>query len=245
MSRFVANFDDVNDIAAMVSFGSAASVDVAMQHPFKKKIDNSSSALDFGTTSCSDEGLTNALAQNNTVVVSPGQNVIKIIVFFTDGMANTFCYTFDCGVRDIDYNKNLYDPTTGNSSGCNIPATISSIDPTTGNLTANAVNTSSCDAMHYEAENRAERIAWLARSQGNIIYCVGMGNPAGNNQGECNDGVFPILNPTFLQDLANTTNSATYDATQPVGDYVIAASSGELEQAFETIAAKILLRLSQ
>ena len=72
-----------------------------------------------------------------------------------------------------------------------------------------------------------------------------MGSPNASPAGECGDGVFPILNPIFLKDLANTTDSATYDSSQPVGDFAIAANSGELQQAFNTIASKILLRLSK
>src|ERR1700733_9083376 len=45
VTSFISNFDDVNDIAAMVSFAGAASVDVPMQHPFKTKIDNAANAL--------------------------------------------------------------------------------------------------------------------------------------------------------------------------------------------------------
>jgi Flp pilus assembly protein TadG len=244
---FISNFDDAHDIAAMVSFASCASVDVAMEQPFKTQIDNATSALVFNgccVTTCSDQGLTNALAQNNTVTVPAGEEAIKIIVFFTDGMANTFNYTFDCGSRDIDYNKNLYNPAicTNANTGCSIPAMLSSINPSTGTITANAVDTTSCDAMHFEAENRAERIAWLARSQTNIIYCVGLGDPT--KPGECN-GDFPVLNPVFLKELANTADSATFDPSQPMGDFAIAANVGELQQAFDTIASKILLRLSR
>jgi hypothetical protein len=242
VTNFISFFDDNNDYAAMVSFSTAASVDVAMKQPFKANIESAVLALTFGGYTCSDQGLTNALAQNNTVTPQPGQQMVKVIVFFTDGMANTFNYVFNCGPRNIAYSgPPLYDPATGNiaNSGCTIPSKLSSIDPVTGAITTNAVDTASCVALHNEAENRAERIAWLARSQGNTIYCIGFGNPA--YPGECS-GAFPTLNLTFLQRLANTTDSDTYDPTQPVGDIAIASNSVELTQIFRDIASKILVQ---
>lgn len=247
VASFIENFDDVNDIAAMISFAGAASVDVPMQRPFKTQIENAANALVFNFNTCSDEGLTNALPQQNSVAIASGQQVIKVIVFFTDGMANTFNYNLNCGSRNMSYDGNLFDPNTGASSstGCTVPNPITSIDGTTPVNTARDGSQGSCDSMHIEAQKRAELWARQARSQTNFIYCVGMGNPGGNNLGECNDGVFPILNPAFLKDVANTPDSSTYDPHQPEGDYAIAADSTQLQAAFNTIARKILLRLSK
>jgi Flp pilus assembly protein TadG len=252
VTNFIAQFDDNTDYASQVSFSSAASVDVPMTQPFISKIQSAALALGFGGDTCSDEGLTNGMAQIEVETNVTAQSITRIMVFFTDGMANSFNYVFNCGTEDIGYNGPvLFDPTTGNqnnSTNCTIPSTLSSINPSNGVLTANAVDSSGdgqtgCISMHYEAENRAERIAYLARQQGYTIYCVGMGNPCGNC-GECNN-YFPVLNPAFLQDLANTADSQTYNAAQPVGDFAIATSSAELSEVFETIASKILLRLSQ
>jgi hypothetical protein len=242
VTAFIQNFDDTNDIAAMVSFAGAASVDVPMQRPFKTQIENAANALVFNFNTCSDEGLTNALAQNNTVTNSPGQNVVKVIVFFTDGMANTFNYNLNCGSRNMSYDGNLFDPATGNhaSSGCTVPNPITSIDGSTLVDTSRNGSQASCDSMHYEAQKRAETWANQARSQGNTIYCIGLGNPNGNNLGECNDGVFPILNPTFLKDVANTPDSATYNPSQPSGIFVTATNASQLQAVFQTIAQQLL-----
>jgi hypothetical protein len=96
--------------------------------------------------------------------------------------------------------------------------------------------------MHVEAEVRAERIAWLARNQGIIVYAIGLGDPS--ESGECG-GVFPVLNPDFLKNLANTPDSDTFNSNQPVGDYAIAETAGELDDVFQQIADKILTRLTQ
>jgi hypothetical protein len=243
VTDFISMFDDNYDYAAQVSFSSAASVDVPMGQPFINNIKNAAAALSFGGDTCSDQGLTNALTQNNAV--QPAGSTIKVIVFFTDGMANTFNYVFNCGARNIGYNgPTLYDPATGNinNTGCTVPATLYSIDPATGVLTSNAVDASgdtqnSCVSMHDEAQNRAERITWLARSQGMTIYCVGMGSPDG--QGECGN-FFPVLNPVFLNDIANTPDSETYDIGQPSGLSVVATNSSQLDAVFQTIALQLL-----
>ncbi len=244
VDSFISQFDDTNDIAAMVSFASCASVDVPMQHPFRTKIETAAGALVYANYTCSDEGITNALAQNNTVAIPTGQNVIKVIVFFTDGMANTFNANLNCGSRNIIYTRpGLVDPTTCNNAntGCTVPNPMISEDGTT-TINTDGSSQASCISMHDEAQKRAELWANQARSQTNLIYCVGLGNPSGS--GECNN-VFPVLNPTFLEEIANTTDSPTYNSLQPTGDFVIAADSSALAEAFNTIASKILLRLSQ
>jgi hypothetical protein len=194
--------------------------------------------LVFGGYTCSERGLTNGLAQNRSANPVGGEKVVRVMVFFTDGMANTWYHTFDCGPRNITPNRELRNPITGNldESGCTKPSTIPSING------GPAVDTFSCVSMNTEAQERAEWIAHLARSQGIIVYSIGMGSPGAS--GECG-GIFPVLNPAFLKNVANTTDSSTYNPNQPVGDYAIAANSGELDAVFQGIGAKILSRLSR
>jgi Flp pilus assembly protein TadG len=236
VDTFINMFDDTNDRASMSSFASGSTVDVPMGQPFKSAISAKVHAMSPGGVTCAERGLTNGLAQIDSVTVSPGE--VKVIVFFSDGMANTWYYpSFNCGPQDIDYMGGLHDPVTGDSPGghCTVPSTLPSING------GPDVDTRSCVQMHNEAQERAEWIAHIARDQGIIVYAIGMGDP--NSAGECN-GAFPVLNPEFLKDLANTPDSATYDPTQPVGDYAIAANAGELDHVFQMIAAKILLRLT-
>jgi Flp pilus assembly protein TadG len=238
VSSFISLFDDSNDRAAMISFSSAARTDVTMRRPFINDIDTAADALSFAGWTCSERGLTNGLVEINTVSVVPGEEIVKVLVFFSDGMANTFYYRFNCGARNIASNsRELYNPSTGAraNSGCSIP------DPLTG-LGGNPVDPDSCSQMHVEAEVRAERIAWLARNQGIIVYAIGLGDPS--ESGECG-GVFPVLNPDFLKNLANTPDSDTFNSNQPVGDYAIAETAGELDDVFQQIADKILTRLTQ
>lgn len=236
----VANFIDLfyenYDRASMSSFSYGARTDVLMRPDFKSPITTAAKALAFDGWTASERGLTNALVQNNSVSIASGEKVIKVVVFFSDGMANTFYYpTLNCGPQDIAQDLSFWDPVTGNgASGCTVPSPFTSIN---GGLV-----TPTCVGMNNEAEDRAERIAFLARAAGNIVYAIGMGDP--NDPGECG-GAFRALNPDFLKNLANTPDSLTHDGTQPEGDYAIAADSSHLDQVFQTIGSKILLRLTR
>ncbi len=246
VSNFIDLFDDQLDRVSMSSFSYAERTDVTMRQPFKTDIKNAANALVFNGWTCSERGLTNGLQQNLTANAQSGEKVSRVIVFFSDGMANTWYHAFDCGLRNISPDARLWDPNTGAAadSGCTVPPTIPSINNGT------PVNTSQCVAMNTEAQARAERIAWLAR-QGSLsggkqitVYAIGMGDP--NAPGECG-GVFRALNPDFLKDLANTTDSLTYpqNQDQPVGDYAIAANSGELDEVFQRIGKEIIARLTK
>ena len=163
---------------------------------------------------------------------------MKVIVLFTDGLANTWYWPgFNCGPRNISPGPDLYDPITGarSEAGCSLPATIPSIDGVHNVLTFN-----DCELVD-EAQPRAERIAYLARAAGNHIYVVGLADPYGFF--ECNIPPFPDM--TFLKNVANTPDSPTYNPGQPSGDCVIATNTAALHQAFQSIASRILLHKPQ
>ena len=206
-----------------------------MTTSFQSPIDTAVQSLNGISWTCSERGLTNGLAQNQNAVVPVGENVIKVIVFFTDGLANTWYWPgFSCGGLDIAPDKSLYDTNTiCTAESCAVPGTIAGLSGT--------VNTSDqCGDMYAEADARAEAVATLARIESNTVYCIGFGSPSGTP--ECGH---PPLNISFLKDLANTTDSDTYTNSQPAGDVAIGSDPSDIDALFQQIAAKILLRLSQ
>ena len=232
VANFIDLFDNNYDEVSMNSFSSGASTDVTMRQPFVTAIKNAVSTLDFKGWTCTERGLTNGLSQNNSVLVPPGQNVVKVILLFTDGLANTWYWPgFNCGPQDIAPDKTLYDPVTGNPApnSCKVPATIAGLSGT-------VTTSDQCGDMYAEAQARAEAVARLARIQGNIIYSIGFGDSV-NDPKECGH---PPLNPDFLKNLANTPDSATYDPSQPSGDYVIATTPNDLNRVFQEIAQQVL-----
>ncbi|HTS18678.1 MAG TPA: vWA domain-containing protein [Verrucomicrobiae bacterium] len=88
VTNFISVFDEGVDHVAVVSFGSSVTNDVPMTTTFKTAVANAVNDMAWSGYTCSEVGLTNALNINNRFAVPAGQNVTKIVVFFTDGMAN-------------------------------------------------------------------------------------------------------------------------------------------------------------
>ncbi len=256
VGTFVNYFDNAQDKVAMVSFASNATVDVAINTNFITPITNAANALSghFTGGTFGPGGITLAKSQNESVPVDPGQNVVKVAVYFTDGYANVIQDTLSCNGTMTLYNYGGYDsgntieffsPTTGSSlatytSGShptwspsnfclkNLAGFTSAIDGTTKAFTATNV---AADARY-----RVLQTANAMRAEGMYLYSIGLGSK---------------VDDAFLQQIANDPASLSYDSSQPVGMAVFAKNcpssqcSAELQQVFQTIAAQILLRLTQ
>ncbi len=107
---FVSQFDNTLDEVALLSFSSNARIDFPIGYNFITPITNDVAAMNFvggtfgtggalPTTPNNIYGppLSMADAQNNSVTVQPGQNVIKVVVYFTDGLMNASQDYFYCG----------------------------------------------------------------------------------------------------------------------------------------------------
>jgi hypothetical protein len=77
---------------------------------------------------------------------------------------------------------------------------------------------------------RAVQLANGMRAQGIVVYSIGLGDK---------------ISAPFLQQVANDPASSTFDSSQPIGQAVFAPTAADLQSVFQTIASKILLRLSQ
>ena len=125
VKAFVADFDDVNDYVASVSFASNATVDFPIGHTFKTPITNLMNTWNKASFTGGTFGpgaLTLAKAQNDSVITTA--NIVKVAVYFTDGLVNIIQQTLSCngtstlynfGGRDSGVAIDFFDPTTGNS----------------------------------------------------------------------------------------------------------------------------------
>jgi len=235
--NFLTYFDNTNDQVAMVSFSSIATVDVTIRTGFTNPITNAINKMVFVGATFSQAGLQDGQAQIDSVATTPGENVVKVAVFFTDGWANTINNTLNCPPStSVNFGGcappeaavgwcsgiSFMDPNTGNGRGCGarqFPSQLTgSMQPITQ---ANIAN----DAMY-----RAVQVANAMRAQNIVIYSIGLGDK---------------ISQAFLQQIANDPASSTFDPTQPVGSAVFAPTPADLEGVFQTIASEILLRLSQ
>ncbi|MFZ0706042.1 MAG: vWA domain-containing protein [Candidatus Korobacteraceae bacterium] len=257
VGTFVNYFDNTSDEVAMVSFASNATVDVGIATNFITPITNAANALSghFSGGTFGPGGLTLAKSQNESVPVIPGQNVVKVAVYFTDGYVNVIQDNLSCsgtmtlynyGGYDSGNSVDFFDPTTGSSLATatyshssftwspstfclkNLAGFTSQTDGTTKTFTRTNVTA--------DAQYRALATANAMRAEGMYIYAIGLGSS---------------VDDTFLQQIANDPASSSYNSAQPEGMAVLVPNcpsstcSSDLQQVFQTIAAQILLRLTQ
>ena len=241
VDTFINYFDDNNDHVAMVSFATSSTVDVTLRTGFKSPITTAVSGLSFGGRTFSQAGMLNAQTQNNSLTVPAGENVAKVIVFFTDGWANMIQNQLTCNTTPLNFGGcsagdgcsqvYFFLSTPPNASVSCSSSTFP--DAQTGLMTTiNSTNVSN-DAMY-----RAVQVANAVRAETipTTVYAIGLGNS---------------INKSFLQQMANDPSSSTFDSTKPAGSALFVQScpgstcTADLNQAFQTIASQILLRLSR
>jgi len=251
---FVQDFS-TTDYMAMISFASNATVDVAMANNNITNITNKLNGWNQGTFAggtFGPGGVTFAKTQEDGE--NPPGNVVKVMVYFTDGHVNTVQDTFACtsswgntlynyGGYDSGGSCHFLDPSSGTDWG----SLVSGNPPHQPTPNCTGVTTFyswqnkqqevfSANNIAPEARYRALQTANAMLNEGVVIYSIGLGSD---------------IDQTFLKELANDPSSPTYDPTLPQGLAVFAPDcpsstcTQELNQVFQTIASKILLRLTQ
>lgn len=242
VTDFINYFDQSVDNVAEVSFSGAQSDDVNMTSTFITPITNAVESMNFSGGTFAQGGLNDGDAQ---ILTKPAQpNIIRVAVFFTDGYANTNHDSLQCNplpAAKVNWNYGgcadtpggvvecssvfFMNPSNGNWSGNSCNATIFPVQKPGQSNQLNAVN------ITADATYRTENLATKMRTTDNItIYSIGLGN---------------LINQPYLQDIANDPNAATYNSSQPQGEAVFAPTANQLDAVFQTIASKVLLRLSQ
>lgn len=270
VKSFVTDFDDTNDYVASISFASNATVDFPIGHSFQTPITNLMNTWTKATFAGGTFGpgaLTLAQAQNDSVITTA--NIVKVAVYFTDGKVNIIQQRLSCSGTPTLYNFGGYDsgtdvgffiPTTGvqiyrytppagvgpgtwyscdSSGNCTTPITNSCLKTVPGfTATGGGIQPFTRTNVTTEAQTEALATATAMRTEipNTVIYSIGLGTS---------------VDTTFLQEVANDPASPTYNPAQPAGLAVFASScpstacTAQLQTVFQTIASKILLRLTQ
>jgi Flp pilus assembly protein TadG len=308
--QFVANFSDLLDEVALISFSSNARIDFPIAFNFKTPITNAVSSMQFyggtfGTGAGTKPILSNTIGaplslaqlQNDGVPIQPGQNVVRVVVYFTDGLMNTVQDSIHCGGTTnitptlINYGGydsgnpvSFFDPTCSpaNAAGssctnetghvsiwgtCNSSSGCPSGFPydAAGDICKNAAgavvtkftpqqpgtcydgSTPPCQFTRgnvtSETQYRAIQTAIALRTDAPVptyVFSIGLGPSVS------------LTTQAFLAGLANDpAYPATYIKGQPAGEFFYipncpsANCTTELNTAFQTIASKVLLRLTQ
>ncbi|MGD1019985.1 MAG: VWA domain-containing protein [Verrucomicrobiia bacterium] len=251
VSTFVSFFSDTIDEASMASFASTATQDIPMEQPFIADISTAADNLNWGGGTYSVGGLADAFAQENSVIVPANEVALKVVVFFTDGRANMIQQQLSCGQifnfggYDISGSGAAFFPTNtslraqgtaectapedgsmGSGCGCNVSTYTS---PQNGNP-----EKFETDGIIADSQYECEQLALQMQNQNILVYSIGLG-------GDKNDPV----NSAFLAQVANATNSATYNPKLPTGLALVASDPSQLQPYFTQIANDILFRLTQ
>jgi Flp pilus assembly protein TadG len=242
VSAFINFFDDNIDMVALISFSSTTNLNVSMRQPFKSLVTTAANNLNFDGYTCTEGALKLAKQQNDSVVVPVNENVVKLVVLFTDGLSNGFGYTWPTNktynVSGSDSGSYYYimHPTTGNVLP-NSSSRYSSAPPaycptmTTFISTNGTTKTVSASNIRNEGDLRVLGRAAEIRASGQLVYCIGLGGGS--------------VDVDMLKKAANTPDSSTFNPNQPVGECVIASSASQMQIVFQQIASKILLRLTR
>jgi Flp pilus assembly protein TadG len=237
-SVFIDFFDDDNDQAAMASYADHARPDVPIRFEFKSRIKRAASELSFGGWTYSHGGIDIGRAQINSVALPENENVLRALVFFTDGHANSFLGNVICDrpkKKGEEKTINLVlvpgndsddfrDPGNGGTVDCDAAqASTFFSEKYQQNRTRNSAN------VTEEGLFRAERSAQLARQDGTLVFAIGLGND---------------INRNSLRKMANDPASPSFNAAEPEGIAAFAPTAADLDDVFRQIAAKILLRLT-
>ena len=184
-----------------------------------------------------------------TGVSNPPANAVQVVVFFTDGWANSIQTTVagsqvnfgGCAPAEFAVGwcngVSCWNAANGRSIGGTVVSspdtavTCDGVSTFTATDTAELTNPASLTINNIaaEADYRAIQLANTMRSQGITVYSIGLGDK---------------INTTYLQELANDPASPDYNPSEPSGLAEFAPTASDLDTAFQTVASKILLRLT-
>jgi Flp pilus assembly protein TadG len=256
VNSFAGYFSDTIDEASVVSFGSTATVNVPMEQPFKSDVATAVSNLFWCGGTFSQGGMTNALVQENSVTIPANQSALQVVVFFTDGLANMIQDKLNCPATTV-WNFGGEDPA---STSCPETSGVFFFSPATADtcpaqgtgyscFAADNTTPSCCSVTQFhsnqygtmesltranvtaEAQYRCIQVAQQMQQENILVYAIGLG------------GV--DVNMSFLSQVANATNSPTYNSSLPTGLALLADSPSELQPYFDQVAQDILYRLTQ
>jgi hypothetical protein len=254
VDTFVEFFDNDRDYFSLNTFSSLVNVEVRLRNQFKGPVHAAvpRHCDEYDGYTFFVAGLDAAFQQNQSLPVDTNATVLKVIVIFTDGKANTiqqqgFCpplslWNITGGDEGNQYSNDIHllDPITGLDTipphvssnggliqGCELFTQFPSVVLPSG--VCHLIGSTAGNDVRAEAAGRALATARTARRAGNVIYTIGLGNQA---------------NQDFLREIANDPTSPNFDPDQPAGEFTYAPDASELQSVFEIVARKILVRLS-
>jgi len=284
---FVGKFDNTVDEVALISFSENATINFPIGYSFISPIDTAVAAMaftggTFGTGAGTKPILSNTIGsplslaqlQNDSVTITAGENVIKVIVYFTDGLMNTVQDNFYClgssgngttqtlinyGGHDSGTTVDFFDPTSATTdwgsyvSGTGFPYDSNGdiCKSKSGTIVTKftpqnpALGTSSSFTQaHVTSEAQYRAIQTAIAARTETVPTYIYTIGLGSGVSSTTQA--------FLAQLANDPSyTSTYILGQPAGEFFYVSDcpsstcTTSLNTVFEAIASKVLLRLTQ
>jgi uncharacterized protein YegL len=247
---FVDHFEDDVDRLGLVTYSTWAEDRRPLQKPFKSAVKTLIDSMTAISDTNIEEGL--RLAKMQLDEAPHRDDAVKVVVLFTDGRPTAFAGNFAMpeGTNPSRYEgivasyisgasyRGLFRITDGrkirsfddgfaitidnaSSVASPVPQYLPGHQPVTGN------------EIRDLGASQAEEWANAIRAAGYTIYTIGLGSPDAPDAGDQPD-------PAFLERLANVEGRA--NAAQPRGEMVFASSAADLNEAFATVADRIVTR---
>ena len=258
------------DWAAEVSFSSVAKTDVAMEQDFSSDISASLGSMSFGSATYAEGGLKLGETQITGGPAAAVPNAFRVVVFFTDGWANTNNDTLSCGT--VNYGGCSYieatkvipsgdgnsgcpgnvwccgigfmDPSSGNSVGCGSGTFPIQQPRQPGNanlIVPNAGTPLGAAAFGNGQYDIPVEATWRTEQRAST-----MRTESGDNITIYAIGMGDVINTAYLQNLANVdATGAAINPNQTLGAYEVASDASGLPAAFAAVEQNIVLRLAQ
>ncbi len=232
-NEFVTKFDDSLDQLGLVNYQIRAEDAFDIDGLFTTSITNAIDAMNSAGDTNTGEGLRLAWKQMRSEVVR--ERSAKVVVFFTDGRPTAFRDEINGQDRVIAVPRN----TSGSIRGLfDNPETLPMSQTATPDACATVPECYGWTEATVREEARQKGLHWAdkIRSEGVVIYTIGLGNPFATD---------PIETPDvgYLELLANVGGIA--DADQPHGRSYFAPSAAELQDVFDQVARDLMVRLAK
>lgn len=246
VDAFIGYFDDTLDWVSLSTYASNATLDVPLSSPFQAAVTANipRQCSDYFGFTFLQGGLELARLQNEGASASTSADAVKVLVLFTDGLANTLQDDFTCPPKarynltsgDSGNQVTLLNPLNGqelcrswNGGPLSCCPALVAFPSIKGGL-CQAVGPNAGFQIRQEAKARALATAKAARLRGNVIFAVGLGSN---------------LDQAFLKELANDPSSPAFVPTEPVGAFAHSPTAAQLKDVFIQIAKSISMRITR
>ncbi|MGC1438987.1 MAG: vWA domain-containing protein, partial [Burkholderiaceae bacterium] len=262
-SGFVNKFisDPDGDRLGVVQFASGAvitqPIDKTASRGFNRSaVNRAINNLSQGGWTATSDAMRKAMDDLNAIPQGV-RSTLRVMLVFSDGAPNMVATQRAGQLVNISrspwgsnryYRGDRVDSVLNGDLNMTMPTTALGGIAVAGRLPVHSDLNDVCNA-HRAGRNLTENMADMARSQGVVVYTIGLGSQLESiewakdrnyNDVYCGGMTSEDIGTEFLKRLANDRNSSSYNPSQFAGQFCYARTADELEPCFSQIANDIL-----